>query len=261
MTNVDPPQETEDPQHAELWQAVLRTAVDPIIVIDQEGRILRANQATERLFGYSGDYLVGKNVSMLMPEPYRSEHDGYLGRYLRTGDARIIGIGREVVGQKADGSTFPMSLAVSEAKTGQDHLFTGIIHDLTERNRQRDELASANAHLEERVLERTEQLETALVETRRSNRDLEQFAYVASHDLQAPLRNVRQGIELLDDHLVENLGSHFDDEANQLRELTVGAVVRMEEMIRGLLSYSRLDRGGKPKLVVGQFVGHLGSVM
>ncbi len=244
MTDVEPPPENEDPQDIELWRAVLRTAVDPIIVIDQDGAIQRTNQATEQLFGYSGDYLVGKNVSMLMPEPYRSEHDGYLSRYLRTGEARIIGIGREVEAQKANGEVFPISLAVSEIKWDDKSWFTGIIHDLTLRQKAEDELRLAKEALEERVRMRTAELEASMTELARSNRDLEQFAYIASHDLQTPLRNVRQGLELLDEHLTENLGQSLDDEARELRDLTVSAALRMEQLVQGLLAYSRLDRSG-----------------
>ncbi len=220
---------------------IFRTAVDPIIVIDIHGLIADANKATSELFGYRRDELLGRNIKMLMPEPYRSEHDGYLERYLAEGEPRIIGIGREVEAQRADGSVFPMALAVSEVITGTDHLFTGMVHDLTERNRQRDRLQAINTQLESRVAERTSQLETLLDELRRSNRDLEQFAYIASHDLQAPLRNVRQGLELLDEHLEETVGSSFDDEAQELRDLVVAAVLRMEELIKGLLAYSRVQ--------------------
>ncbi len=234
------------PDARDLWQAVLRTAVDPIIIIDQDGVMAHVNEATEQLFGYEADELIGRNVSSLMPEPHRSAHDGYLQSYLVTGEARIIGIGREVEALRADGSTVPVALAVSEIKLDGRSWFTGILHDLTKRHLVEAELREAKHGLEERVRERTAQLETSMVELSRSNRDLEQFAYIASHDLQAPLRNVRQGLELLDDHLGETLGQHFDDEANELRDLTVAAVVRMEEMIDGLLSYSRLERGGEP---------------
>lgn len=235
-------------QHEELWQAVLRTAVDPIIVIDEKGLILRSNEATDRLFGYSGEYLVGKNVKILMPEPYRGEHDGYLNRYLDTGEARIIGIGREVEAQKADGEVFPISLSVSEIKWSDRSWFTGIIHDLTTRREVESELREAKDQLEERVRQRTAELEASMTELARSNRDLEQFAYIASHDLQTPLRNVRQGLELLDEHLEETLGQQLDDEAREIRDLTVAAAHRMEQLIQGLLSYSRLDRSGRPAL-------------
>ena len=139
-----------------------------------------------------------------------------------------------------------MSLAVSEIKLDGRSWFTGILHDLTQRRKVEAELREAKEGLEERVEERTAQLQASMVDLARSNRDLEQFAYIASHDLQAPLRNVRQGLELLADHLQESVGVRFDDEATELRDLTVAAVLRMEEMIQGLLSFSRLDRGGQP---------------
>lgn len=221
--------------------AILEAAVDAIIVINPIGAILAANEATVRLFGWEREQMLGRNVMMLMPEPFRSEHDGYLARYLDTGDAHIIGTGREVEAQRADGSVFPMSLSVSEVKTGDQHLFTGIIHDLTERNRQRDELERANAELEDRVIERTRELDESLVELQRSNRDLDQFASVASHDLKTPLRNVRQALELLEEHLTEGLGVVFDAEAAELRDFTMNAAARMEELIDGLLAYARVQ--------------------
>jgi PAS domain S-box-containing protein len=115
----------------ERLRAILNAAVNSIITIDAQGRIITCNAATERLFGYSESELTGQNVSMLMPSPYREEHDGYIARYLETGEARIIGIGREVVGQRKNGSTFPANLSVSEVhRLG---LFTGIISDITAR--------------------------------------------------------------------------------------------------------------------------------
>ena len=114
-------------------RAILNTVVDAIITIDRDGTITGVNPATERMFGYSADEMVGRNVSLLMPPPYRQEHDGYLANYLRTGQARVIGIGREVQGQRKDGSVFPIDLAVTEVKDMQ--LFTGVIRDVTDRKR------------------------------------------------------------------------------------------------------------------------------
>ena len=99
-------------------RAILETAVDGIITIDPQGMILTANPATERIFGYRIDEMVGHKVNMLMPDPYRSAHDSYLERYLTTGERRIIGIGREVHGERKDGSIFPMELSVGEAMIG-----------------------------------------------------------------------------------------------------------------------------------------------
>lgn len=229
--------------HADrLTEAILATAADPIIVIDETGVIEMANAATSRLFGFTHEALLGKNVSMLMPEPFRTEHDGYIQHYLDTGETKIIGVGREVPAQRSDGSTFPMFLSVSEVNGQKPRRFTGIIHDLTHRVEAEQALLQANSTLEARVENRTSELRALLVELERSNRDLEQFAYFASHDLQAPLRNVRQGLELLDEHLVSTLGEGLDDEAQELRRLVSDAVSRMEELIRGLLDYSRVDR-------------------
>jgi PAS domain S-box-containing protein len=116
-------------------RAILETAVEGIITIDERGLIESANPAAQRLFGYSMEEMTGRNVSMLMPAPYRQEHDLYLANYLGTGKAKIIGIGREVVGQRKDGSVFPMDLAVSEVRLANRLLFTGFVRDITERKR------------------------------------------------------------------------------------------------------------------------------
>jgi PAS domain S-box-containing protein len=114
-------------------RALLDAAVDAVIVIDHEGRIETFNRAAERLFGYRSAEVLGQNVMVLMPEPYRSGHDGYLGNYIRTGHARIIGIGREVVAQRQDGSVFPASLSVGEIPGSRPARFVGFLHDVTAR--------------------------------------------------------------------------------------------------------------------------------
>jgi len=115
--------------------ALLEAAVDGIISIDEGGVIQTINPAAERLFGYSADEAIGQNVKMLMPPPYRGEHDSYLARFLATGEKKVIGIGREVVGLKKDGTTFPMELSVAEARVGGERIFMGIVRDITERKR------------------------------------------------------------------------------------------------------------------------------
>lgn len=112
-------------------RAVLETVPDAIIVIDQRGRIQSFSSSAERQFTYTADEVIGKNVSVLMPSPYREEHDQYIDRYQKTQEKRIIGIGREVFGQRKDGSIFPMYLSVGEGKLGGESIYVGIIHDIT----------------------------------------------------------------------------------------------------------------------------------
>jgi len=120
---------------ASMAEAALDSAVNSIAIINAEGIIQRVNPATEKLFGYDSAEMIRRNVSMLMPEPYRSAHDTFIRNYLRTGDKRIIGIGREVMGQRKDGSTFPMHLSVGAFAVGGNRYFIGNIHDLTARRR------------------------------------------------------------------------------------------------------------------------------
>lgn len=128
-------------------KSILETIPDAMIVIDPKGSIQSFSTAAERLFGRSAAEVIGKNVSMLMPSPYREGHDGYLDRYLRTGERRIIGVGRVVVGERKDGSTFPMELAVGEMKSNDKLFFTGFIRDLTERQKTEGRLQELQAEL------------------------------------------------------------------------------------------------------------------
>jgi two-component system sensor kinase FixL len=133
-----------------LFHALIATAVDGIMVIDEGADVQFYNAACEKLFGYAASEVVGRNVKMLMPAPYRAEHDGYVARYLSTGERHIIGIGREVVGQRKDGSTFPMYLSVGEGRLGDRRIFVGIVHDITDRNareRRIQELQSELLHV------------------------------------------------------------------------------------------------------------------
>jgi PAS domain S-box-containing protein len=156
----------------ERIRAIVASAVEGIITIDERGAIESVNPAAEETFGYAASELMGKNVSVLMPSPYHEEHDGYLANYLRTGEAKIIGIGREVVGRRKDGAVFPMDLSVSEVKLPGKRLFTGFVRDITERKQAGEKVA---------------QLAHTLAE---KNRELEAIVYVASHDLRSPLVNI-----------------------------------------------------------------------
>jgi PAS domain S-box-containing protein len=132
-------------------RAILDTAVDAIITIDAQGIVESFNKAAERLFGYSPVEVIGKNVSMLMPEPFRGQHDGYLRSYIETGHARIIGIGREVTAQRKDGTRFPADLAVSEVHLGHRRLFTGIVRDISDRKRLEQEILEISDREKRRI--------------------------------------------------------------------------------------------------------------
>lgn len=201
-------------------RAIVDTAVDAIITIDERGTMERVNPRAEQLFGYTAAEMTGQNVSMLMPQPFRDEHDGFLARYRETGEKRIIGVGREVVGQRKDGSTFPMDLSVAQMQIGQRRMFTGIVRDITARR------------------EAEEQRQRLLQDLSAANEELTNFAYVVSHDLKAPLR----GIGSLANWLSTDYAESFDDEGREHMRLLISRVHRMGALIDGILQYSRVGR-------------------
>ncbi|MFO1022805.1 MAG: PAS domain S-box protein [Planctomycetales bacterium] len=126
---------TERERSMDLLRSVLGSVNDSILAIDQDGTVKLANPATERLFGYATSEVIGQNVSMLMPQPHQQQHDGYLSNYLRTGEAKVIGIGRELEGKKRDGATFPLELTVTEFSRDGDRNFVGVVRDITNRKK------------------------------------------------------------------------------------------------------------------------------
>ncbi|AMO72136.1 sensor histidine kinase [Sphingorhabdus sp. M41] len=130
-----------------ILKSILTTIPDAMIVIDEAGLISSFSTTAEKMFGYEQEEIIGENVKILMPEPYRAAHDGYIERYIRTNEKRIIGIGRTVVGSRKDGTTFPLQLEVGEAKIGNERYFTGFIIDLTEKTQTEAELQSLQADL------------------------------------------------------------------------------------------------------------------
>ena len=137
----------KDTDSATLFRMLLATAVDGILVIDERGELLIYNDACEKLFGYTPQEVIGQNIRMLMPEPYRHEHDGYLKAYRDTGEKKIIGIGREVKALRKDGSEFPVYLSVGEGQLDERRVFVGIVHDITVRREATRRLQETQAEL------------------------------------------------------------------------------------------------------------------
>jgi two-component system sensor kinase FixL len=327
-------------------RAIVETAVDAIITIDERGKIASFNPAASRLFGYSVAEVIDRNIKVLMPAPYRDEHDSYLQNYDATGIKKIIGIGREVVGRRKDGSEFPMDLAVSETVLGRRKIYTGLIRDITERKRAEQSQATLAAIVEssddgivgktldgivatwnagaerifgysaqemigqpiakvipiDRLFEeidiqhrlasggRVEHFETVRIrkdgrtinvsltispirdssgvvigaskivrditarkkieefltrqteELARSNTELERFAYIASHDLQEPMRTVQSFAQLLQ----RECGASLAGDARDYLDFVVAGTRRMQALINDLLAYSRVSSQGSP---------------
>lgn len=181
LKDILPNQSTAD--MAAYLEAIFNTAIDAIFTINDQGIVERMNPAAERLFGYKTSEVLGNNISMLMSTPDRQNHDGYISRYLETRQPRIIGIGREVVGRRKDGSEMPLRLAVSETMLDDRRIFTGIIQDLTamkqaeaEIRQLNEDLELQNERLEQKVTLRTEELSEAVNRLLGMNQQLEREA-------------------------------------------------------------------------------------
>lgn len=212
-------------QAEQRYRAVVDTAADAIVVIDDHGTIRSFNTAAERTFGYLPSEVIGENVSVLMPEPYRSRHDGFLDRYGKTGERRIIGIGREVEGRRKDGTTFPLDLAVAQWSEGGCRYFTGIMRDITPRKQ-----------AEAAVLAAKDQALQAKVEAEQANLAKSKFLAAVSHDLRQPA----QAMVLFASLISQALRGHPQEECVRHFE---HALSGLNNMLDVLLDVSRLDAG------------------
>ncbi len=189
-----------------LLRAIFETSPDGLITIDQWGTISSFNPAAERMFGYRPEEVLGRNVACLMPEPYREAHDGHLERYRRTGERHIIGMGREVLGRRNDGTIFPLELAVGEVRAEGHRLFAGFVRDVSAR---------------QRAEQRLQELQTELIHVARLSA-MGEMASALAHELNQPLTAIinyaqatRHLIEGLDDRRQAALASLLDKTAQQ----------------------------------------------
>lgn len=238
---------------AKLLNAIIETAIDGIITIDSRGIIESINPSALKLFGYEEHEVTGKNISVLMPEPDRSAHDGYIDRYQRTGEKRIIGIGREVLGLRKDKTTFPFRLAVSEVEYEHRKIFTGFVHDLTKEKQAEENLKRYTEELEEKVKDRTQNLEQLILELEKARdeashslekeKELNQlktrFVSMASHEFRTPLSSVQLSASLIEKYLQKidqtNILKHTGKIKNSVGHLT--------GILNDFLSLEKLEAG------------------
>ena len=201
-------------------EGFINNAVDGFVVINEQGIIEQANPALLDLFGYEREELIGQNVAMLMPDTTASKHDAYLGAYRDTGEKTYIGTIRDEEAKRKDGTSFPIALSISELQLADRRIFSAVIRDMTAIRASQDQIEAYAAELE------------------RSNQELDQFAYVASHDLKAPLRVIDNASRWLE----EDLDDKLTEEDRENMTLLRGRVKRMEKLLDDLLEYSRIGR-------------------
>ena len=205
---------------ADWYRQMVESAPDALILINAEGRILVANSQAEELFGYPRDELIGSSVDMLVPTRYRDRHAGHRQHYATEPVVRAMGANLDLLGLRRDGSEFPVEISLSPLHADNGHYTTAAIRDVTERKLADDKIAEYARNLE------------------RSNRELEQFAYVASHDLQAPLRNIASFSRLLKREVEGKISQSADEYFGFIEE----SAKRMQALIGDILELSRVSR-------------------
>jgi PAS domain S-box-containing protein len=208
----------------ERFHATVESAPSAIVMMDAGGKIVVSNAATEKLFDYSHDELLGQQIEVLMPDRFREEHRRHRFAYVEAPSARTMGAGRALYGRRKDGSELRIEVNVSPVETREGLFVLAAIADVTERTRQTEALRKANDALE------------------RSNIELQRFAYLASHDLQTPMRTVASFVELLG----STYGDKLDAQARDWIQRTIRATHHLQAMVRDVLEYSRVDSQARP---------------
>ncbi|WP_442795873.1 PAS domain-containing sensor histidine kinase [Pelobium manganitolerans] len=236
-----------------LLNAIIENAIDGIITIDDRGLVESINPSGCRLFGYEASEVLGKNISMLMPEPDASRHDGYLERYQKTKVPHIIGIGREVKGLKKNGEVFPFRLAVSEVQYAGRKVYSGIIHDLTRQKNAEEQLLLYTNKLEVLVEDRTVELQSlvkqiqdakeevsiSLEKERELNQLKSRFVSMASHEFRTPLSSIQLSASLIDKYTQEYQNQNIQKHINKIKN----AVGNLATILNDFLSLERLETG------------------
>jgi len=240
-------------ENAALLKAIIETAIDGILTIDEHGKIETINPAACGLFQYSPAEVIGKNVSVLMPSPYRENHDGYIARYQRTHDPHIIGIGREVQGLKKDGTQFPFRLAVSEVQFSERKVYTGFIHDLSREKYAEEQLREYAAKLEELVEERTlslketvkalqqakEEVSISLEKEKELSQLKSRFVSMASHEFRTPLSTIQLSAVLIEKYSAQPGNPNVAKHIAKIK----AAVSNLTSILNDFLSLEKLEAG------------------
>ncbi len=240
-------------ERAALLNAIIDNAIDGIITITDRGVVESINPSACKLFGYEPVEVIGSNIAMLMPPPDRNRHDEYISRYEHTGQAHIIGIGREVQGLRKDGSTFPFRLGVSEVQYSGRKIYTGFIHDLTREKQAEDRLKEYAGRLEQQVAERTQSLQETVAALQQAKEEVSQslikekelsqlksrFVSMASHEFRTPLSSIQLSASLINKYAEPfrnlNIAKHIGKIKNSVGNLT--------GILNDFLSLERLEAG------------------
>ena len=238
---------------AKLLSSIIETAIDGIITIDSFGIVETINPAALKLFGYEADEVIGQNIKILMPEPDRSRHDMYIQNYQKSGVKKIIGIGREVLGRKKDGTTFPFRLAVSEVVYDNFSIFAGFIHDLSKEKKVEEDLFRHLEELENTVENRTkdlrksvQELEQAKMEVSNSlmkeielNQLKSRFVSMASHEFRTPLSAVQLSASLIEKYVQKEDTSNILKHTYKIKN----SVQLLNSILSDFLNLERLESG------------------